>query len=83
MAKITIYSTHACPYCKMLKAWLEGEKIAYTNYFVDDDTSKMEEMMKVSDGHMGVPFSVVKKDDGSTVKIIGFDKKKFEETLGM
>lgn len=83
MAKIKIYSTHACPYCKMLKSWLDGEKIAYTNIFVDDDQKGMEEMMKVSDGHLGVPFSMVTKDDGTSVKIVGFDKPKFQKALGI
>lgn len=83
MAEVTIYSTHTCPYCKMLKAWLDEQKTAYTNYFVDEEATKMEEMMKISDGHMGVPFSVIKKDDGSEVKIAGFDKKKFEQALGI
>ena len=83
MAKIKIYSTHTCPYCKMLKSWLDGKKIGYTNVFVDDDQAGMEEMLKISDGHMGVPFSMVTKDDGTEVKIIGFDKPKFQEALGV
>jgi glutaredoxin 3 len=83
MAKVTVYSTHTCPYCKMLKEWLTEKKIAFVNHFVDEDTAKMEEMMKVSEGHMGVPFSIVKKDDGGEVKIVGFDKGKFEEALGL
>jgi len=67
----------------MLKSWLDEKKIAYTNHFVDEDATKMEEMMKVSDGHLGVPFSIVSRDDGTQVKIIGFDKSKFEESLGI
>ncbi len=81
MAKITIYSTHTCPYCKMLKAWLEEKGQGYETKYVDDDQVVMEEMMKISEGHLGVPFSVVTKDDGTQVKIIGFDKPKFEEAL--
>ena len=80
--KIKIYSTHTCPYCKMLKSWLESKKLSFENVFVDEDTNGMEEMMKVSEGHMGVPFTVVTRDDGSQVKIAGFDKVKFEETVG-
>ena len=83
MAKVKIFSTHSCPYCKMLKEWLTEKKISFDNKFVDEDQVAMEEMMKVSDGHMGVPFSIVTKDDGSKVKIAGFDKPKFESALGV
>lgn len=83
MAQIKIFSTHACPYCKMLKAWLDEKKIGYKNIFVDEDKEGMDEMMKVSDGHMGVPFSVVTIDNGKEVKIVGFDKPKFEKVLGV
>lgn len=81
MAKIIVYSTHSCPYCKMLKAWLDEKGQAYEDKFVDDDQVAMEEMMKISEGHLGVPFSVVSRDDGTQVKIIGFDRGKFEGVL--
>ena len=81
MTDVLIYSTHSCPYCKMLKSWLEERGQIYEDKFVDDDKVAMEEMMKISDGHLGVPFSVVTKADGTSTKIIGFDKAKFEEAL--
>ena len=82
MAKVVVYSTQTCPYCKMLKSWLEERKIVYEDKFVDEDQAAMEEMMKVSDGHLGVPFTLVTKDDGNMVKVIGFDKGRFEKELG-
>ncbi|MBI4035163.1 MAG: glutaredoxin family protein [Candidatus Chisholmbacteria bacterium] len=83
MAAITVYSTQTCPYCKMLKSWLEERKMSYEDKFVDEDQAAMEEMMQISEGHLGVPFSVVTGDDGTKVKIIGFDKAKFQEALGI
>ena len=80
---ITVYSTTTCPYCKMLKDWLKESNVTYIEKVVDTDPEGLKEMMAISDGHMGVPFSVVTKDNGEQVKIIGFDKQKFQETLGI
>lgn len=80
---VIVYSTTTCPYCKMLKEWLTEKSITYTEKVVDQDKDGLNEMMAISDGHMGVPFSVITKDDGAQVKIIGFDKQKFQQTLGI
>jgi len=34
-------------------------------------------------GQIGVSFSVIEKDGGSTVNILGFDRQKFSTTLGV
>ncbi len=83
MAKVVVYATVTCPYCKMLKAWLEEKEIKYENKFVDEDQMAMDEMMQVAEGHMGVPFTVVTRDDGEVVKIAGFDRGKLQEALGV
>ncbi len=82
MIKVVVYATVTCPYCKMLKAWLEEKGIKYENKFVDEDQTAIEEMMQISAGHMGVPFTVVTKENGELVKIAGFDREKLQETLG-
>jgi glutaredoxin 3 len=78
--KITIYSTKTCPYCVMLKQWMDGKSIAYTNYNVDDNPYAAQAMVSLS-GQMGVPFSTVEHDDGRMDKILGFDRPKFEAAL--
>lgn len=82
MATIKIYTTTTCPYCKMEKAYLDSKKIVYTNIFVDEDPKAAEEMIKIS-GQMGVPFTVITKEDGSQVTILGFDKTKIDQALGL
>ena len=79
---ITIYSTHTCPYCKMEKDYLDKKGIKYANVFVDDDPEQAQKMMELS-GQMGVPFTVIKKDDGNEEKILGFNKKKIDTALGL
>lgn len=79
---ITIYSTKTCGYCHALKSWLDGKKIPYADYSVDQNPIAAQNMVRIS-GQMGVPFSVVESDDGTTTNILGFDRQKFAHTLGI
>ena len=65
----------------MLKDYLEEKGQAFTEKLVDQDDAARDEMMGKSDGYLGVPFTVVKKDDASEEKILGFDKGKFDSIL--
>lgn len=78
--KITVYSTTTCPYCVMLKSWLESESVEFTNYMVDKNPIAAQNMINLS-GQMGVPFSTIEYDDGSVEKILGFDRPKFKAAL--
>ena len=81
--QVTIYSTTTCPYCKMLKDYLGKRNISFTEKLVDQDDAAREEMVKESGGFLGVPFTVVIKEDGSKEAIVGFDKGKINTTLGI
>lgn len=78
---ITIYATKTCPYCKMEKDWLERRNIEYTNYWVDEDAAKAKEMIDRS-RQMGVPVTIVRKS-GEEEIIVGFDKSKLADLLGL
>ena len=80
--QIIVYSTTTCPYCKMLKDYLSQKGISYVEKLVDNDETSKDEMMKKSGGYLGVPFSVVTKDSGEEVRIVGFDRMKFDEIMG-
>ncbi len=80
---ITIYSTTTCPYCKMLKDYLTSKGKAFVEKLVDQDDAAREEMSKESSGFLGVPFTIITKDDGTKESIIGFDKGKLDGILGI
>jgi len=40
--KIAIYSTATCPYCHMLKEWLNEKNIEYKNIMVDENQKGAE-----------------------------------------
>lgn len=75
MAKVTIYSTPTCVYCKMAKEFFAKHNIAYEEHDVAADTAARKEMFDKSH-QMGVPVIVV--DDKVTV---GFDKGTLEKAL--
>lgn len=79
MANVTIYSTQTCPYCKQEKAWLDEQGIKYTNYFVDEEPDKAQEMIDKS-GQLGVPVTIVQADDKEEV-VVGFDRARLTTLL--
>ena len=79
---VTIYSTTTCPYCKRLKEYLDSKSVKYAEKLVDQDDAARDEMLAVSGGFQGVPFTVVEKD-GKKETIMGFDQGKVDSILGL
>lgn len=82
MSKITIYSTATCGYCKMLKSYLQSKNIAYEEKHVDQDQKLAQELYEES-GQLGVPFTIIEKEDGTVEKVLGFDRNKIDSVLGI
>lgn len=74
---VTIYSTPTCVYCNNLKEYLSEKNIAFREVDVSLDEKELEKMVAIS-GQMGVPVVEI---DGNVV--IGFDKEKINELLGI
>ena len=75
--KITIYSTPTCPYCTVAKNYFKDNNIEFEEIDVSKDQDKAQEMIKKS-GQMGVPQIEI---DGEI--IVGFDKEKIDDKLGI
>ncbi len=65
----------------MLKDYLKERDIGYEEKLVDQDDLARNEMVKVSNGFLGVPFSVITKNDGAKETVIGFDKGRLDSIL--
>lgn len=48
----------------------------------DQDQSIAEELYEKS-GQLGVPFTIITDEDGSEEKILGFDRQRIDEVLGL
>jgi len=80
---ITIYSTTTCPYCRLLKEYLEEKGTDFTEKLIDVDEDARQQMEKESGGFLGVPFVVINKDDGTKETVVGFDKGRINQVLGL
>ena len=80
--KITIYSTTTCGFCIMLKNYLNSKGIKYDVKMADEDHELAKELYQKS-GQLGVPFTIIEKEDGTEEKILGFDRPKFDTVLGL
>ena len=76
MPKVTVYSTQNCPYCRMVKAFLDRQGVKYMSFDVGTDKEQAKKMIEVS-GQYGVP--VVTVDDEV---IVGFDVRRLTELFG-
>ena len=82
MKTITIYSTATCGFCKMLKSYLMSKEIPFDVKMADEDQAIAEELFEKS-GQLGVPFTIITDEDGTQEKILGFDRPRFDEVLGI
>ena len=82
MAKVTMYTTRTCPFCLMQKDYFADKNIQFREILVDENPDEAMKMIEIS-GQMGVPFTVIDRDDGQRVTILGFDRHKIDEALGI
>ena len=75
--QVTIYSTPTCHFCQMAKEFFTQNDVSYTEHNVAADMDKRQEMIDKS-GQMGVPVIFVGDE-----MIIGFDKQKLAEAVGV
>ena len=76
MSKIIIYSTPTCPYCNLVKDYLNQRSIEFEEKDVSLDRTAAREMIEKS-GEMGVP----QIDINGTI-IVGFNRDAIDEELG-
>jgi arsenate reductase-like glutaredoxin family protein len=81
--QITMYASTTCTTCAGLGKWLTKSGFEYTKKMIDDDQATMTEFFEISDNFVGVPFSVLTHEDGSVTKIPGYDRKAFQQALGL
>lgn len=65
----------------MVKDYLKSKNVSFEEKLVDSDEKAREEMAQVSGGFLGVPFTVITKDDGTNETVLGFDKGKLDSLL--
>ena len=80
--KVEIFSTPTCGYCKMAKEYFTEKGVEYTDYDVATDEAKRNEMVQKT-GQMGVPVIVMSEEGADDEIVIGLDKGRIDEVLGL
>jgi len=74
-AKVKVYSTPACPYCHMAKAFLKDKGIAFEDIDVSVNHEAAREMIRKT-GMTGVPQIEI-----NGKMIVGFNREALEKEL--
>lgn len=74
-AKVIVYSTPTCPWCRKTKEFLKEKKVAFKDYDVSVDEAARDEMIQKSD-QMGVPVL-----DINGKIIVGYDEEAIKAAL--
>jgi len=77
MAKVKVYSTPTCPYCKMAKEFLEENNVEFEDINVAEDHEAAKEMVEKS-GQQGVPVILIDEE-----VVVGFDEERLRELLNL
>jgi glutaredoxin 3 len=78
--QVKVYSTPTCHFCHMIKDFLKENNISYEDIDVSTDEAKAKEMVDKT-GQMGVPVTIITKDDGKEDVIVGFSQNRLKELL--
>ncbi len=79
---VKLYSTMTCPYCKMEKSWLDENKVKHDIVYVDLNPSEGQKMVEKT-GQMGVPVTEIQYEEEESEYIVGFDKTRLSQILGL
>lgn len=82
MPKIKMYTTATCAFCRAQKNFFKEHNVEYEEVAVDEDQQRAEELLEQS-GQLGVPFTIITKDDGGVEKVLGFDQPRLAAALGI
>lgn len=81
MAKnITVYTKTNCPYCVLVKKYLDMKQITYNTVNMDEDTSAMEKIMSMT-GRTIAPTTLVSDGSGNDEVIVGYNLSKIASSL--
>ncbi len=75
--EVIVYTTPTCPWCQVVKRYLEERNISYREVDVSTDMEAAMEMIRKS-GQQGVPVVEI---DGEIV--VGFDRERIDALLGL
>lgn len=81
MAKsITVYTRTSCPYCELVKKFLDAKGASYKTINMEEDPNAMQEIMSMT-GRSIAPTTIIEKADGSKEVVVGFNLGKIAPAI--
>jgi glutaredoxin len=59
LPKVTVYTTSWCPDCKASKKFLNQHRVPFTEFDIEEDPSKAEDVVRLNHGLRRVPTIVI------------------------
>jgi glutaredoxin len=78
--RIVLFGVTTCPYCKMMREYLDDKGLVYDEKLIDQDEEALRELREISGGIIGSPYLLVEKD-GREYKLVGFDRDQLNEVF--
>jgi glutaredoxin len=66
----------------MLKEYLKGKSVDFEEVLLDEHPEQIQASLDAC-GSMGVPCTHIVLEDGQEERILGFDKAKLDQALGL
>lgn len=77
---ITVYTRTSCPYCELVKKFLDAKGANYTTVNMEEVPEAMQTVQTMT-GRTIAPTTIIEKADGSTEVIVGFNLGKIAPAL--
>ncbi len=81
MKPVIVYSTRVCPYCMRAKALLQSKQVPYTEFLVDVDPAKREEMEQKSNRRSVPQIFIGERHVGGCDELYALNRKGELDTL--
>ncbi len=72
LGTITVYTRTACPYCELVKKFLDMKGANYKTINMEESQDAIQEVMSMT-GRTIAPTTIIEKPDGSKDVIVGFN----------
>ena len=69
---ITVYTKPTCPYCEMVKKYLDMKGAQYQTIDMEETPGAMQEVMSLT-GRTIAPTTVIEKADGTKSVVVGMN----------
>lgn len=77
---ITVYTRTACPYCELVKKFLDMKGAKYQTHNMEENADAMQTVMSMT-GRSIAPTTVIEKTDGSKEVVVGFNLAKLAPAI--